>query len=637
MVTSGKSAHTYILAFIKAILILALFAGCQPDDDNLQLATFPDIAEVFTDVPVNLTDQFFVSFDPAAGANTRGFGTDNSEAFEGTTSIRIDVPAPNDPDGNFIGGIFLDRGEGRNLTAYNTFSFYAFSTTTATIDVGFGTDFETNSFAVSTQINLTTGWNQYFIPIPNAARLVQERGMFLFAAGTASTNGFGYSFWLDELRFEQTSLVEQNLSIVFNGQDRVAAATPGSTIAVTDLFVDYNVTSSLTGNTQFVSIAANPSYFDFSSSDEGVATVDDLGVIRILSNQGTTLITASLNGEAAIGSLTITEVDAGNNVNDSNNSQLMLPIGFESASLDYDPIEFGGAPSLIVSNPSLGSTNGSNNVLQTQKVIGSETFAGIFMDLQVSVDFSDGAQVSALVFSPSTNIEVLLAFEDGAIGQASQAVATARTTVANQWQELIFDYSGTINNSVDYNRLVLIYDNGTPGDNSLYFLDDVQQIEGSVGGGNTGGGNMGGGSTGTEGNLLTNGDFEMGMESWFGNAFNVQTENDNSFNFSDNEVAANAFDVNLSHPVALEAGVSYTLSFDAATSEEDDMRTIVAGIGLNEGSFEADIQTVSINADLQTYTLTLSPPVGSDNSRVLFDLGADDGVLVVDNVTLVQN
>jgi len=142
---------------------------------------------------------------------------------------------------------------------------------------------------------------------------------------------------------------------------------------------------------------------------------------------------------------------------------------------------------------------------------------------------------------------------------------------------------------------------------------------------------MGGGSTGTEGNLLTNGDFEMGMESWFGNAFNVQTENDNSFNFSDNELAANAFDVNLSHPVALEAGVSYALSFDAATSEEDDMRTIVAGIGLNEGSFEADIQTVSINADLQTYTLTLSPPVGSDNSRVLFDLGADDGVLVVDN------
>jgi len=632
-----KLLYKTAYAFIKAILILALFAGCQPDDDNLQLATFPDIAEVFTDVPVNLTDQFFVSFDPAAGANTRGFGTDNSEAFEGTTSIRIDVPAPNDPDGNFIGGIFLDRGEGRNLTAYNTFSFYAFSTTTATIDVGFGTDFETNSFAVSTQINLTTGWNQYFIPIPNAARLVQERGMFLFAAGTASTNGFGYSFWLDELRFEQTSLVEQNLSIVFNGQDRVAAATPGSTIAVTDLFVDYNVTSSLTGNTQFVSIAANPSYFDFSSSDEGVATVDDLGVIRILSNQGTTLITASLNGEAAIGSLTITEVDAGNNVNDSNNSQLMLPIGFESASLDYDPIEFGGAPSLIVSNPSLGSTNGSNNVLQTQKVIGSETFAGIFMDLQVSVDFSDGAQVSALVFSPSANIEVLLAFEDGAIGQASQAVATARTTVANQWQELIFDYSGTINNSVDYNRLVLIYDNGIPGDNSLYFLDDVQQIEGSVGGGNTGGGNMGGGSTGTEGNLLTNGDFEMGMESWFGNAFNVQTENDNSFNFSDNEVAANAFDVNLSHPVALEAGVSYTLSFDAATSEEDDMRTIVAGIGLNEGSFEADIQTVSINADLQTYTLTLSPPVGSDNSRVLFDLGADDGVLVVDNVTLVQN
>ena len=117
--------------FAKAFLILTLFIGCQPDDTNLPEATFPAIAEVFTDVPVNLTDQFFVSFDPNAGANTQGFGTDDNVAFEGTTSIRIDVPGPNDPNGNFIGGIFLDRGDGRNLTSFNTLSFYAFATPTA--------------------------------------------------------------------------------------------------------------------------------------------------------------------------------------------------------------------------------------------------------------------------------------------------------------------------------------------------------------------------------------------------------------------------------------------------------------------------------------------------------------------------
>lgn len=134
--------------------------------------------------------------------------------------------------------------------------------------------------------------------------------------------------------------------------------------------------------------------------------------------------------------------------------------------------------------------------------------------------------------------------------------------------------------------------------------------------------------------LLENGDFELGMVTWFGNAFNVQTDGGNSFNLSDNEIAANPFDVNLSHPVALEAGVAYTLSFDAATSAEDVSRTILAGIGLNEGDFAAVTEVVTVTADLQTFVFELTPPSGSANSRVIFDLGADDGVLVLDNVSL---
>ncbi|MFC4632310.1 T9SS type A sorting domain-containing protein [Dokdonia ponticola] len=135
--------------------------------------------------------------------------------------------------------------------------------------------------------------------------------------------------------------------------------------------------------------------------------------------------------------------------------------------------------------------------------------------------------------------------------------------------------------------------------------------------------------------LLSNGDFEQGMVTWFGNAFNVQTDGGNSFNLSDNEISGNPFDVNLSHPVALEAGVAYTFSFDASTSMEDGSRTIIAGIGLNEGDFSAAVETVTVTSDTQTFTFTLTPPAGSANSRVLFDLGADDGVLVLDNVSLM--
>ena len=108
---------------ILSLLVLLAF-GCTRDESDLPFAKFPSTAEVFTDNPVGLTDEFFISFDPNGGANTEGFGTDENEFFEGTTSIRIDVPSPSDPDGNFIGGIFRDRGDGRDLTEYDALTFW---------------------------------------------------------------------------------------------------------------------------------------------------------------------------------------------------------------------------------------------------------------------------------------------------------------------------------------------------------------------------------------------------------------------------------------------------------------------------------------------------------------------------------
>ena len=43
------------------------------------------------------------------------------------------MPAPSDSDGNFIGGIFKDRGEGRDLTGYDAITFWATGTVTGSI------------------------------------------------------------------------------------------------------------------------------------------------------------------------------------------------------------------------------------------------------------------------------------------------------------------------------------------------------------------------------------------------------------------------------------------------------------------------------------------------------------------------
>lgn len=135
--------------------------------------------------------------------------------------------------------------------------------------------------------------------------------------------------------------------------------------------------------------------------------------------------------------------------------------------------------------------------------------------------------------------------------------------------------------------------------------------------------------------LLTNGDFELGEVAWSGNALNVQTDGGNSFNFADVMTAGNPFDVNLSNVVEIIEGETYTLSFEAVTDAPDN-RTMVVGIGLNEAPFLAAIETVTLTENLQTFEVTLTASgFGIPNSRVLFDMGADVGVVVIDNVSLV--
>jgi len=87
-------------------------------------------------------------------------------------------------------------------------------------------------------------------------------------------------------------------------------------------------------------------------------------------------------------------------------------------------------------------------------------------------------------------------------------------------------------------------------------------------------------SIGLSKELITNGNFETGDETgWIGNAANVVTENNNSYNSANVEAAGNAWDVSLSQVVSITNGETYTLRFDAWL---DTNRTIIAGIGLNE-------------------------------------------------------
>jgi hypothetical protein len=298
-------------------LLLIFNLGCERDlTDEAVLATFPTTAEIYTDNPVGLTDDFFISFDPAVGANPEAFGTDDNESYEGTSSIRIDVPGPNDPNGTFAGCIFRDRGEGRNLTGYDALTFWAKGSTTGVLgEVGFGVDFLENKFPVNrANIQLSTDWRKYVIPIPNPEKLVQERGMFLIAVGSFDVLGnddpaladsfsdnSGWVVWLDEIKFERLGTTLTVNAEILNGQNIVQESFSNTTTTITGLSQTVNLA---TGENVTVGVA--PTYFDFNSSNPAAATVDENGVVSVVGQSGTTTITAVLGNNQAQGSLEIT-------------------------------------------------------------------------------------------------------------------------------------------------------------------------------------------------------------------------------------------------------------------------------------------------------------------------------------------
>ena len=288
-------------------LFLLLFSNCEREiSDEAVLATFQTNPNVFTDAPAGLTDEFFISFDPAAGANTEGFGTDDNEAYKGTSSIRIDVPAPNDPNGGFIGGVFRDRGEGRDLSGYDALTFWMKGSTTASVSLlGFGTDFLEDKFPVSiANKQLSTDWRKVIIPIPDASKLTQERGMFVFSAGTESTGGVGFTFWIDEIKFEKLGTLKLQNYFIQNGNKVDVNVFTGVNQRITGLGAVYSLPS---GVSQTITIS--PNYFDFKSDNTSVTGNFRLNDAREITTpiigEGKATVTAEVANVLATGALVI--------------------------------------------------------------------------------------------------------------------------------------------------------------------------------------------------------------------------------------------------------------------------------------------------------------------------------------------
>jgi hypothetical protein len=287
-----------IKSFSRLLLagLLVFTYSCERDLEELELATFPANGLVFDDTfSAGLRE-----YSAFGGSKLTGFQVVDNVAFAGTSSMQFEVPDFEDPGGSFVGGAFIIEG-GRDLSGFNVLSFWARASEAESIgEIGFGNDFGANTFVASiTNVPVTTNWKKYYIPIPDASKLTAERGLLFLSEGPDAEEGRGYTFWIDEVRFENDGTVVPINSGIFNGEDRTETVETGAVFSA-DGFVTYNLPTGVDQRSN-----ASPAYFEFSSSDPSVALVDANGVVAVI-GAGEAKITASIDGVESVGSLTIT-------------------------------------------------------------------------------------------------------------------------------------------------------------------------------------------------------------------------------------------------------------------------------------------------------------------------------------------
>ena len=167
-------------------------------------------------------------------------------------------------------------------------------------------------------------------------------------------------------------------------------------------------------------------------------------------------------------------------------SQIDLPLTFDNSTMDYTVSDFGGNNSAVAADP----TDANNNVLKSIKTAGAQTWAGT--TLGTALGFanpipvtSTSTKMSLKIYSPAAGIDVKLKIEDHNDGTHS-VETDALTTVANQWETLVFDFSnpasGTaaFNSSYNYDKASVFFDFGNSGDGRAYYIDDLQMFSAPV-------------------------------------------------------------------------------------------------------------------------------------------------------------
>lgn len=292
-----KQQYFSLQKMLLAGLGLMLLMACEREfSDDVTFAELSANGDVFIDSFSAGLDYFPFVGD---GADPEAFSVDTEEVFAGSASMRFDIPS----FGNGFVGATFNTTVNRNLTRFNALTFYAKASQAADINaIGFGVEGSTaNKFQVTTEnLEVSTRWEKYVIPIPDPSKLIDQTGLFWLAEGAQNENDEGgYTLWFDEIKFENLGTIGQPRPVILNGADVQQEGFVNIALELTGLAHTVNLNTG-----EDITVIPRPAYFDFQSSRPAVALPDEFGLVDV-NGLGEATVTASLAGVPASGSLTL--------------------------------------------------------------------------------------------------------------------------------------------------------------------------------------------------------------------------------------------------------------------------------------------------------------------------------------------
>jgi hypothetical protein len=155
---------------------------------------------------------------------------------------------------------------------------------------------------------------------------------------------------------------------------------------------------------------------------------------------------------------------------------LVLPYTCELTSQNYlAGGTFGGVNYSIIANPFSGGLNTSANVVKFEKPVNAEEWAGTWKPFDVAIDFSKATKIKMLVYVTEAGKKVGIELQNSANGAPNTAIFAA-TTVANQWEELVFDTTTNLDIPVGatYKQLNINYNRPNKGLGEVIYIDNIR-------------------------------------------------------------------------------------------------------------------------------------------------------------------